>query len=307
MPASGDAPILLVDQCEEVVTLCHEPAQRAAFLDALVEHARSAPVLVTLRADHLADLAGHSGFSALVERGLFLLGPMGEAELRAAVEGPAGRAGLRLEPGLVDLVVREIQAEPGALPLFSHALHQTWTHREGRTMTVAGFRATGGIAGAVAQSAERVYVESDDAERSKLRELLVRLVVPAENGDPARVRLSRDIVAGDPGYEQLVERLVAARLVTSDDQVVELAHEAVARAWPRLRGWLEEDVEGASVLRHLTSAAVGMGRVGPPGRASSTAVLGWPRHASGMTAPRPTSPPWRGRSSTRRSPPRTPS
>ena len=115
-------------------------ARREEFLDALVAHARSAPLLVALPRRPPRGLSGHAGFADLIERGLFLLGPMGETELRAAVEGPAGRAGLRLEPGLVDLVVREIQAEPGALPLLSHALHQTWIHREGRTMTVAGFR-----------------------------------------------------------------------------------------------------------------------------------------------------------------------
>jgi WD40 repeat protein/DNA-binding SARP family transcriptional activator len=264
LPSSGEPLVLVVDQCEELVTLCEDAAQRARFLDAVVSHVWRGPVVVTLRADRLAELSGHPGFAELIERGLFLLRPMDEANLRAAIEGPAARAGLLLEPGLVDLVVREIQAEPGALPLLSHALHETWAHREGRTLTVAGFRETGGIAGAVAQSAERVYASSPEHERSKLRELLVRLVVPSENGEPARVPLSRDVVAGDPDYERLVERLVAARLVTSDDQVVELAHEAVARAWPRLREWLDDDVDGIRVLRHLTTAAAGWEAMGRP-------------------------------------------
>ena len=109
---------------------------------------------MAVRADRLGDVSRPPGFARLVERGLYLLGPMGEDDLRAAIEGPARQAGLLLEPGLVDLLVREVEGEPGALPLLSHALRQTWERREGRTLTVAGYRATGGIRGAVAQSAE---------------------------------------------------------------------------------------------------------------------------------------------------------
>ena len=125
-----------------------------------------------------ATCPAHPAFARLVERGLYLLGAMGEADLRAAIEGPARQAGLLLEPGLVDLLVREVEGEPGALPLLSHALRQTWERREGRTLTVAGYRATGGIRGAVAQSAEAVYERVAAEQRPLLRDLLLRLVDP---------------------------------------------------------------------------------------------------------------------------------
>ena len=105
-----------------------------------------------------------------------------EADLRAAIEGPAHQAGLLLEPGLVDLLVREVEGEPGALPLLSHALRQTWQRREGRTLTVAGYQETGGIRGAVAQSAEEVYDRVPAEQRPLLRDLLLRLVA----ADPGR-------------------------------------------------------------------------------------------------------------------------
>ena len=104
---------------------------------------RTAPLVVALRADRLGDVPAHPAFARLVERGLYLLRRMDEAGLRAAIEGPAHQAGLLLEPGLVDLLVREVEGEPGALPLLSHALRETWAHREGRTLTVAGYQAIG--------------------------------------------------------------------------------------------------------------------------------------------------------------------
>ena len=160
-----------------------------------------------------------------------------------------------MEPGLVDLLVREVEGEPGALPLLSHALHQTWQRREGRTLTVDGYQHTGGIRGSVAQSAEALYDKVPEEQRALLRDLMLRLVTPTPEGEPVRSRIPRRTVATNPEHEQLIELLVRARLVTSDDHTVELAHESLARAWPRLRGWLDDDVEGQRIFRHLTGVA----------------------------------------------------
>lgn len=255
MPGSGPVPVLVVDQCEEAFSLCEEPAEREHFLTALVAHAERAELVVALRADRLGHVSTHREFARLIESGLYLLGAMRADDLSAAIEGPAGQAALPLEPGLVDLLVREVEGEPGALPLLSHALRETWLRREGRTLTVAGYQATGGIRGAVAQSAEQVYEQVGSAEQPLLRDLLLRLVTPTGEGEPMRSRLPRRLLAGDDQRERLIELLVGARLVTSDDGVVELAHEALARAWPRLRGWLDDDIDGQRTLHHLTVAA----------------------------------------------------
>lgn len=260
----GEATVLVVDQYDEVVTSGADLGEQRRFFAELVARARRGPLVVALRADRVGDVTVHAEFARLVERGLFLLGPLDEGSLRRAIEGPARQAALRLEPGLVDLVVRDVLYEPGALPLMSHALRQTWTRRQGRTLTVAAYRETGGIRGAVAQSAESLYAGVDEQDRTKLRELLLRLVTPIGDGQPTRARIPRHLVSDEPGYEPLFERLVAARLVTSDDEYVELAHEALARAWPRLKDWLDEDVDGVRILRHLTTAAVGWQALGRP-------------------------------------------
>ena len=256
--------VLVVDQLEEVVTVCQDARERESFLDTLVGHADSgAGVVVALRADRLGLLSGHGGFARLVERGLYLLGEMSDEDLRAAIEGPAHRAGLLLEPGLVDLL-QEVAGEPGALPLLSHALAQTWENREGRTLTVDGYRATGGIREAVTQSAETLFQHLSAGQQQALRDLMLRLVTASPDGQAVRSPVTHRAVAGSSERESLLETLVAARLVTSDGETVELAHESLVGAWPRLRSWLDEDVDGQRILRHLTVAADSWEAMGRP-------------------------------------------
>ena len=123
-----------------MVSLCDDPAERARFFAALVEHTDRGRLVVALRADRMGDLSAYPAFARLVERGLYLLSAMGTPELRAAIEGPAQQGGLLVEEGLVVLLVRDVEGEPGALPLLSHALRETWERREGGTLTVAGYR-----------------------------------------------------------------------------------------------------------------------------------------------------------------------
>ena len=265
IPRKGPIPLLVVDQFEEAFSLCEDHDERTRFFAALAEHAHSGKLVVALRADRMGELSAYAAASRLIEPGLFLLGAMAEEDLRAAIEGPARQAGLPIEPGLVDLLIREVEGVPGALPLLSHALRETWLRREGRTLTVEGYLATGGIRGAVAQSAEDVYERVDRDQHDAFRDLLLRLVIPTEEGEPVRSRLPRRLIATDDERDELIELLVDARLVTSDDGVVELTHEALVRAWPRLQDWLEEDADGQRTLHHLAVAAdvwEGMGRPG---------------------------------------------
>ncbi len=261
---SGKPRPLVVDQAEELFSLCHDQAARERFIQLLADHTEVAPLVLALRADRMGDVSAHPALAQLVERGLYVLPAMSPEDLRAAIEGPARQAGLIVEPGLTDLLVREVENEPGALPLLSHALRETWLRREGRTLTVAGYQASGGIRGAVAQSAESLYGELDPDQRRALHDLLLRLVSPGTEGEPVRSRLPRRQVVTHPAQDELVDRLVRSRLVTSDDGVVEIAHEALARAWPRLRGWLEDDIEGQRILHHISATAEAWDSLGRP-------------------------------------------
>ncbi len=241
-----------------------------------------------MRADRLGDATTQPGFARLVERGLHLLGPMAEADLRAAIEGPAHQAGLLLEPGLVDLLVREVEGEPGALPLLSHALRETWERREGRTLTVAGYQATGGIRGAISRTAEEVYERVPPDQRADLRDLLLRLVESSVDGEPVSTPVPRRSLVADPEHEHLVDLLVDARLITSDDGVIELSHESLGprlapppRLARRRRGW---PADPPPPLRRLRG-------VGLDGPSRHRAVPGSPApHHPGLARANPSHP-----------------
>ena len=259
----GRRSALVVDQCEEVFTA--PPDQARQFLTVLADHHRRGGLLVLgLRADRVGGLSAHTHVARLVESGLHLLGPLSVEGLRAAVEGPAAQAGLRIQDGLVELLVRDVEGEPGALPLLSHVLRRTWELREGRTLTVAGYRATGGVREAVAQSAEGLFRGLDASDQTLLRELMTRLVTPGDHGAPVRRRVPRRAVDRDHRRKDLVERLVGARLLSADGDSVEIAHESLAVAWPRLRSWLDDDVDGQRVMRHLSVAAESWDAQGRP-------------------------------------------
>ncbi len=253
---------VVVDQLEELFTITSSEAERAAFADGLSRRAVRAPIVLTLRADFVAAVSGLPSLAGLVQDGLYLLGPMTEAQVRAAITGPATRAGLRLEPGLVDLLVRDVDGQAGALPLLSHALAETWAHREDRVLTVAGYQAGGGVEGAVAATADGVLDRLSPDGRSIARAVFLRLVSLSDAGAPISHRVRRaDLVHGQP-HDEVVDALLAGRLLTADAESVEVAHEALGRAWPRLRTWLDEDREGQRILRHLATTAAEWERSG---------------------------------------------
>jgi DNA-binding SARP family transcriptional activator/WD40 repeat protein len=259
-----DDGVLVVDQLEEAFTGTADREHVRRFLDrvaACAGHGRT--VLATVRADHLGWLAESPALADLVERGLLLLTPLTEEELREAVEAPAGLVGLHLEAGLVDVLVRDVAGAPGGLPLLSHALAETWEHREGTVMTVEAYRATGGIHSAIAQSAERLYESLAPPDRDVLRSLLERMVTPTPSGEPVAARVPTRALVGSPEVPRLLDLLIRSRLVTAMGDTATIAHESLVRAWPRLRAWLEEDVEGRRILAHLQAAAdswEGLGR-----------------------------------------------
>ena len=256
LATAEDTPVLVIDQFEQLFALDTPLEAVRGFSTRIVAYTVDrGPVVIAVRADHLAGLAGDAGLSRLAEQGLHLVRPLAGDELREAIEEPAKLAGLRLEHGLVDLLMRDTEGEPGALPLLSHALAETWRRRDGHVLTVEGYRATGGIRGAVARSADRLYDSLPPDQRAVLRSVLLRLVAPSLDGDPVRYRVASRSLLGDPGRERVVALLVRSRLVTSAADTFELAHEALARAWPRLQSWLEDDASGQRILRHLGTAA----------------------------------------------------
>ncbi|MDR7189622.1 DNA-binding SARP family transcriptional activator/energy-coupling factor transporter ATP-binding protein EcfA2 [Microbacterium sp. BE35] len=250
----GADDIVVVDQSEALFQLPEQEREELCTLVAGVLAAGSAVVL-TLRSDFLDRATGLPHIGTLIGRGVYAIGPLSLAGLREAIEYPATRAGLRLEPGLVELVVRDADDRRSTLPHVSHALVETWIRREGATLTVAGYEASGGIVGAIAQSAESLYRSLDDEDAGACRSLMLRLVHRGVDGASVRRTAQLAPLVADPARRRVLDRLVTARLLATDGDEVSVAHEAVATAWPRLDGWLEEDAEGARLVATVATAA----------------------------------------------------
>ncbi|MEU9391904.1 helix-turn-helix domain-containing protein [Streptomyces sp. NPDC048324] len=271
-------PVLLVDQFEELFTLCSDEDERRTFvrvLRAVSTCPDPAVVVLGVRADFSGHCLELPELAPLFTEGLFVLLPMSVAELRESITRPAELAGITLEPGLVPLLLRDagLRDEPagasgaapqgtpsGALPLISHALLATWQQREDTTLTVAGYERTGGIQGAVARTAETVFARLYPAEQKSLRRILSRLVHVSDDGTVAtRRRTGRNALMEQLGDADAaaaaLDAFVRARLITVDRDTVEITHEALLHAWPRLRDWIHADRAGLLVHQQLAHAA----------------------------------------------------
>jgi WD40 repeat protein/basic membrane lipoprotein Med (substrate-binding protein (PBP1-ABC) superfamily) len=255
--------LLVVDQFEELFALCRSEEERAAYIGNLLT-AASEPegpltILITLRADFYAHCADYVPLRETLSAQQEYIGAMNHAELRRVIEEPVRRGRWELESGLVDLLLHDVGREPGALPLLSHALFETWQRRRGRTMTLGGYISSGGIRAAIAETAETVFSDQFTHEQKRIaRRIFLRLTeLHDENSmaDTRRRAKLRELILKPEEAEDTHEVLTAlaeARLITIHEDTVEVAHEALIREWPTLCGWLEENRESLRLHRQLT-------------------------------------------------------
>jgi energy-coupling factor transporter ATP-binding protein EcfA2 len=206
--------VLVIDQFEEVFTLCSDEQERAQFLANLL-YASSVPegqcmVVVTMRADFLPKCAGFPDFAARVAAQQFLVSPMDVDMLRQAIEEPARRVGLGFEPGVVDKILNDVASQPGALPLLQHALLELWKRRQARTLTLDGYRESGGVTGAIAKTAEETFNSLNPDERLIVRRVMLRLTQLGEGTEDTRRRASIEELVTAPEEADVVERVVRA-------------------------------------------------------------------------------------------------
>ncbi|MFJ8110064.1 hypothetical protein, partial [Streptomyces sp. NPDC096132] len=251
---------LVVDQFEEIFTLCRNRADRWRFVDLLLaarEASAGLRVVVAVGGNFYGRCTEHPELAEALRHHSLIVRPMCRAELREAVVRPASAAGLRVERELTARIVEEVADRPGALPMLSHALRETWRRRRGGVLTLAGYEATGGVHGAIAAAAEEVYGRLSPAQARTARLLLLALITPGDGTPDTRrpVRRAELREWPDPEVPEVLERLARARLVTLDEENVELAHEALITGWPRLQEWIEENRERLRQHRHLTEAA----------------------------------------------------
>ncbi|WP_410667923.1 hypothetical protein [Amycolatopsis sp. cmx-4-68] len=249
-------PVVVIDQFEEVFTLCQDQDERARFIAAVVGAARGGTrVVIGLRADFFAHCADYPELRAAMGDSQVLVGAMSADELRQVVVGSAERAGCTVEGALVSVVVADAGGRTTALPLVSHALLETWRRRDNETLTLVAYREAGGIEGALAKTAEDLYDSLSPRRRRLARGLFLRLTALGEGTEDTKRRISRDeLDTDDPDTWATLEALAGARLLTLDESTVELTHEALITGWPRLHRWLVTDREDLRIHRLLTEA-----------------------------------------------------
>ncbi len=258
--SGGGGLLLVVDQFEETFTLCKDPGERRAFIENLLAAAEAGGalrIILTLRADFYHHCAEYDGLRLALEKHQAYIGAMTPDELREAITAPARAAGWDFQPGLVDLLAADVGQEPGALPLLSHALLETWMRRRGRLLTLEGYAAAGGVRKAIAQTAESVYGRLSPAEKTIARGIFLRLTELGEGTQDTRRRVRLDELAAgtDSALETVLKTLADARLVITAQDSAEVAHEALIREWPTLRCWLDEDRESLRLHRRLSENA----------------------------------------------------
>src|SRR6516162_2093073 len=169
-------PVLyIVDQFEELFTMCKDEGLRRAFIAELLELAKSDRVVLTMRADFWGECADYKDLKERMEARQELVAPMNAAELRAAMEQQAAKVGLRFEADLSNTMLDEVAGEPGAMPLLQHALLELWKRRHGRWLRASEYRALGGVKQAIAQTADRLYDGLPSPEQKRVRDIFVRL------------------------------------------------------------------------------------------------------------------------------------
>lgn len=264
---STNKTLLLIDQFEETFTLCRDEDERIAFIESLLRIAQGDTVAVNaLRADFYSHCAQYQQLRQAVAAEQEYIGQMSVAELRRAIEEPAKRGGWDFEAGLVDLLLSDVGAqgtsepEPGALPLLSHALLATWERRRGKTFTIEGYRASGGVRSAIAETAESVFTDQlNQAQQELARDVFLRLTELGEGTEDTRRRAAlNELVRQSHEAVQLrsvLNTLAEARLITLNEDSAEVSYEALIREWQRLHDWLTQDREGLRLHRHLTESS----------------------------------------------------
>jgi serine/threonine protein kinase len=267
VPDDDGVVLLFVDQFEELFATSVGDAERDAFLSALAvaatDPATPLRLVVALRADFYDRPLRHATFAPIVDRGTVAIGPLSPDEIERAIVEPAAAVGVGFESGLVAEIVADVTANPGALPLMQYALRAAFERRDAESISLEAYRSVGGLSGALAQRAEEIWGAATSEEQIVARRLFGRLVTFGDGREDTRRRVERGELGDDTATVTMIERFGAARLLSFDrdtasrEPTVEVAHEAVLRAWPRLRAWLDEDRDALRAHRHLTTAAAG--------------------------------------------------
>lgn len=258
--------VLLVDQFEELFTLCLDDTRRISFIDNLLyassQTGGRTVVVLTMRADFYGKCSAYPNLADALSDHQELVPPMTKEELRRAIERPAQFTGCELEPGLTEMLLEAVENQHGALPLLQHALRQLWLRRSGRKLTVQTYREIGRLEGALDRHANELFDRLPDDQQDICRRIFLRLIQPGEGSEDTKRRASRSELGRAESIDRVLSQLADARLITtSSDEpsgknpFVDISHEALIRGWHRLGQWISDNRESIRIRQRLSVAA----------------------------------------------------
>ncbi|MEM1254422.1 MAG: ATP-binding protein [Cyanobacteria bacterium P01_H01_bin.21] len=249
--------IILVDQFEEIYTLCQDSTERTAFIKNLLcaatDPAKRVSVIITMRSDFLGETQKLSVLNTLFAEQGFLVRAMNELELRDAISKPAEQAGHPLDQAIVSLLIEQTEDREGALPLLQFALSRIWEGLEQGVSPPVSLENIGGVGGALAGEAERVYQDLPPEEQAIARHVFSSMVQLGEGIRDTRRRMPLEEVISHQHDTQIIRHFLdkfsasGLRLITlsnANEKVqAEISHEALITYWDRLRDWIDSDRE----------------------------------------------------------------
>lgn len=257
--------VLCIDQFEELWTQCADDQHRRAFLDTLAHHPASPRIVIGLRADFYGfAVTQHRFLLAALRDNSLVVGPLSAEQLHACITEPAKKAGYIIDDDLVRVITDDISPrdsadthDAGSLPLLSHALLNTCLLSKRKRMTVSDYLATGGIRGAVQQTAEAVYTGLSSPQKAVARRIFQRLITvdgPTETRRHAPLAEILDVEESED-VREVLNAFADQRLLTLTRDSVEITHEVLLREWLRLREWVQDNKDSLVVHRRITLAA----------------------------------------------------
>lgn len=272
----GEILVLVVDQFEELVTLCADPAVQRQYAALLMGAAGRAHervrVIVTLRDDFLLRVQKIGPLSERLGSALVLLSTPPAEELERILCEPARHVGYEFDDSRLPAeMVAAVAAEPGALALLSFTASRLWERRDRQFKRLQRrvYDDLGGVGGALGQHAESVLAAMTEDQRDSVREIFRQLVT----ADGTRAILTRselfELLGGPEAAQPVLESLIGARLLVAREgggdaseadqgqssERIEVVHEALLSSWPRLVDWQREDAENARLRDQLRAAA----------------------------------------------------
>ncbi len=253
--------LLVIDQFEEIFTLCQDNAEREQFFATLLTEHNKFCLMIVMRADFLDKCSQYEKLAKKIQDNQIIITPMNSAELEEVIVEPTTQVGLQIEPKLVSEMLVDLRDASGGLPLLQYTLKELWEKcADSRLLTFSAYEELGKIAGTLENAANKIYEELPATEQKVAKRIFIELTQLGEgSSDTSRQLYKQDLVDSLPFesniVEQVIEKLVNENLLTTDEKgqegVVNISHETLIQHWGQLRKWLDENRDAIKVQRDI--------------------------------------------------------